>query len=196
MLAEVIAMVRFGSQPSLLSAATMLATTVFLTGCMRAGHPDVKLAVYNALDQHDLRSVTVSQDREAGVITLSGIVGADDRKQRAEQLAQQSAPGYSIVDRIQVDSAGLQNAEKAASQTTELDSAIQLRYKARLSANPALKNQKIQFFASNQTLTLRGSVNNARERKEAEELARKVPQVQHVINEIQIRPGKPSPAIS
>lgn len=189
-------MLRFGSQPTLLSAAVLLSASLFLASCMHSGHPDVKPAVYNALDQNDLRSVTVSQDRQAGVITLSGIVGASDRKQRAEQLAQQSAPGYSIVDRIQVDSAGLQNAEKAASQATELDSAIQLRYKARLSANPALKNQKIQFFANNHTLTLRGSVNNARERKEAEDLAKRVPQVQHVINEIQIRPGKPSPANS
>jgi hyperosmotically inducible protein len=190
-------MLRVGSQSPLPSAAAMLlAASLFLAGCMSGGHPDVKLAVYNALDEHDLRSVTVSQDRQAGVITLSGIVGANDRRQRAEQLAQQTAPGYSIVDRIQVDSAGLEGEERAATQTSQLDSAIEFRYKARLSANPALKNQKIKFFANNHTLTLRGSVHNARERNEAEELAKKVPQVQHVVNEIQIRPGKPSPANS
>ena len=194
-------MLRSDSQSALFSvAATLLAASLLvagcMTGCMRSGHPDVKLAVYNALDEHDLRSVTVSEDRQAGVITLSGIVGANDRRQSAEQLAHQNAPGYSIVNRIQVDSARLESEERAASQTAQLDSSIELRYKARLSASPALKNQKIQFFANNHTLTLRGSVSNERERKEAEDLARKVPQVQHVVNEIQIRPGKPSPANS
>lgn len=165
-------------------------------GCTGNDHPEVKLAVYNALDQHDLRSVTASEDRRAGVITLSGIVGANDRRQRAEQVAQQAAPGYTIVDRIQVDPAGLESEEQAATQTAQLDSTIENRYKAKLSANPALKNQKILFFANNRTLTLQGSVNNARQRKEAEDLARKVPKVQHVVNEIQVRPGKPSPANS
>src|ERR1700757_3347139 len=124
-------MLRFGSQPALLSvAASLLSASLFLAGCMRAGHPDVNLSAYNAVNEHDLRSVTVSEDRQAGVITLSGIVGADDRRQRAEQLAQQFAPGYSIVDRIQVDSAGLEGEQRAASQTAQLDSSIELRYKA------------------------------------------------------------------
>jgi hyperosmotically inducible protein len=86
--------------------------------------------------------------------------------------------------------------EEAATQTAQLDSAMEDRFKAALKSNPALKNQKIEYTAYNGTLTLKGSVNNARERKEAEDLARKVPQVQHVIDEIQIRPGKPSPANS
>lgn len=188
-------MFKFGSRLSQLVAfTTLLSTTLFAVGCMRNNHPEVKLAVYNSLDQHDLRSVTASEDRQAGVITLSGIVGANDRKQRAEQLAQQAAPGYAIVDRIQVDSAGLEGEQGARTQPAQLDSAIEVRYKARLSRDPTLKNQRIRFSANNHTLTLRGSVINARERKEAEDLAKKVPQVQHVVNEIQIHAGKPSPA--
>jgi hypothetical protein len=102
-------MSHFGSHSALLPAFTaLLAATLGIASCTQGNHPEVKLAVYNALDQHDLRSVTVSEDRRAGVITLSGIVGAGDRKQRAEQIAQQAAPGYSIVDQIQVDNAGLQ----------------------------------------------------------------------------------------
>jgi len=190
-------MSHFSSHSALLPAFTaLLAATLGIASCTQGNHPEVKLAVYNALDQHDLRSVTVSEDRRAGVITLSGIVGAGDRKQRAEQIAQQAAPGYSIVDQIQVDNAGLQGDEEAATQTAQLDSAMEDRFKAALKSNPALKNQKIEYTAYNGTLTLKGSVNNARERKEAEDLARKVPQVQHVIDEIQIRPGKPSPANS
>jgi hyperosmotically inducible periplasmic protein len=197
-LAEVIrVMFNFGSRPFQPFAFTLLlAVAMVSAGCMRSDHPSVKLAVYNTLDQHDLRSVTVSEDRRAGVITLSGIVGANDRKQRAEQIAQQAAPGYSIVDRIQVDASGLQGEERALAQTAQLDSAIEDRYKARLASNHALKNQKIEFSAYNGTLTLKGSVKNARERKEAEDLAKRVPQVHNVVNEIEVRAGKPSPANS
>jgi osmotically-inducible protein OsmY len=182
------------SAPLFASAALLAATLA--TGCMNGNHPEVKLAVYNTLDQNDLRSVTVSEDRKAGVVTLSGIVGADDRKQRAEQLARQAAPGYSIVDSMKVEDAGLQGEEKAAVQTAQLDSAIEDRFRATLQSNPSLRKQKIAYSAYNGTLTLKGSVNSARDRKQAEDLAKKTPQVQHVVNEIQIKPGKPSPANS
>jgi hyperosmotically inducible protein len=189
-------MPRFGVSAAQLFASAALLAAILATGCMGGNHPEVKLAVYNSLDQNDLRSVTVSEDRQAGVITLSGIVGADDRKQRAEQLAQQAAPGYSIVDRIKVDNAGLQGEEKAAVQAAQLDSAIEDHFRATLQSNPALRNQKVEYSAYNGTLTLKGSVNTMRDRREAEDLAKKIPQVQHVVNEIQIKPGKLSPASS
>jgi hyperosmotically inducible protein len=196
-LAEVIPMFRFGISPTpLFASIAVLAATLATAGCRSGNHPEVKLAVYNALDQNDLRSVTVFEDRQAGVITLSGIVGADDRKQRADQLAQQAAPGYSIVDHIKVDSAGLEGEEKAAVQTAQLDSAIEDYFKATLQSDPALRKQKIEYSAYNGTLTLKGSVNTVRDRKQAEDLAKKIPQVQRVVNEIQIKPGKPSPANS
>ena len=188
-------MLHFGSRSAFLSGS-LLAATLALSGCAHHGHPDDKMAVYNALDQHDLRSVTVSQDRGSGTITLRGIVGSNDNRQRAEQIAQQSAPGYQIVNRIQVDNTGIQSEIKSSSQKAQLDSAIEDRFKATIAAHPALKSQKIQASAANGTLTLRGTVHTAQEREQAEELAKRVPQVQHVVNEIQVRAGKPSPANS
>jgi len=172
------------------SSIAIFGVCLAYSGCGLSGHPDDRMAVYNTLDQHDLRSVTVSQDRNAGTITLSGIVGSNDRKQRADQLAQQAAPGYSIVDRIQVDSAGLQGEEETAQKNAQLDSAIEDHFRATLAAHHTLKNDDIQCSAYNGTLTLSGSVKNYQERQEAEELAKKIPQVQHVVNEIAIRNSK------
>lgn len=180
---------------SVISAA-ILAAIVALSGCGHSGHPDNRMAVYNSLDQHDLRSISVSQDRNAGTITLSGIVGSNDRKQKAEQLAQQAAPGYSIVDRISVDNSGLQGEMQSAQKDAQLDSAIEDHYKATLAAHHTLKDENIQYSSYNGTLTLTGSVKDYKERQEAEDLAKKVPQVQHVVNNIEIRGGKPSPANS
>ena len=174
----------------------VLGVCLAYSGCGHISHPDDRMAVYNTLDQHDLRSITVSQDRDAGTITLSGIVGADDRKQSAEQLAKQAAPGYTIVNRIQVENAGLQGDEQTAQKNAQLDSAIEDHFKATLAAHQALKNENIQYSAYNGTLTLKGSVKSYKERQQAEDLAKKIPQVQNVVNEIQIKGGKPSPATS
>jgi hyperosmotically inducible protein len=188
-------MLHSGSRFAFFFASTaLLGGTVILSGCGHGGHPDDRMAVYNSLDQHDLRSLTVSQDRNAGTITLSGIVGSSERKQQAGQLAQQAAPGYSIVDRIQVNNAGLEGEMQAAQKNVQLDSAIEDHYKATLRAHRDLRD--IHYSAYNQTLTLKGSVKTYKERQEAEELAKKVPQVQHVVNEIEIKGGKPSPANS
>ncbi|WP_348261753.1 BON domain-containing protein [Telmatobacter sp. DSM 110680] len=179
---------------SLLLSSTLLVTALACPGCGHNDHPDDKMAVYSALDQNYLRSITVSQDRQAGTITLSGIVGSPDRVQKAEQIAQQAAPGYSIVNHIQVENAGLQNEMKSAQQNAILDSAIEDRYKATLAAHQSLQN--IQYSAFNGTLTLKGSVKSYQDRQEAENLAKQVPRVQHVVNEIQITTGKPSSTTS
>jgi hyperosmotically inducible protein len=185
-------MLRFRSA-SLLAFAS-LAFAVAFSACSHNSHPDDKTAVYDALNQHDLRSLTVSQDRDAGTITLSGIVGSDDRKQKAYQVAQQAAPGYSIIDRIQVQNAGLVSDMKAAQMDVQLDSAIEKHYKATLAAHRNLNH--VQYSVYNQTLTLKGTVKTYKERQQAEDLAKKVPQVQHVVNEIQLNSAKPSPASS
>jgi hyperosmotically inducible protein len=93
-----------------------------------------------------------------------------------------------------VQNAGLVGAIKAAQQNVKLDSAIEKHYKATLAAHRDLKG--IHYSAYNQTLTLKGSVKSYKERQEAEDLANKVPEVQHVVNEIQINGSKPSPANS
>lgn len=94
---------------TLQTAALLTATIAFpmtFSGC-HAAHPDDSAAVYQALQQHDLASVEVAQDRDKGVLTLTGLVGDQARKDRAQQLAQQTAPGYTIQNNIQVDSGGV-----------------------------------------------------------------------------------------
>lgn len=180
----------------LLCSTTVLTATLVLSGCRSNQHPDCRMAVYNALDKSNLRSINVAQDRGAGTLTLTGVVGSMDRRQQAETIAKQSAPGYQIADKIQIHTTGLQDDIEAATQKAQLDSAIEDKFRAQLSNEPSLKSEKIQYTAFHGTLTLKGTVRNSKERQQAEDLAKKVPDVQHVINELQVRPGKPSPANS
>lgn len=86
------------------SAAGLAAA--WLSGC-HSLHPDDQAAVYKALGQQELSSVEVSEDRASGVITLRGIVGSQDNKQKAEQLTEQAAPGYKVQNQLTVDSTGI-----------------------------------------------------------------------------------------
>jgi osmotically-inducible protein OsmY len=168
--------------------AVALVGLLALMGC-RNEHPDVKQSVYNALSQHDLASVEVFEDRRKGEIALRGIVSSNDQKGQAESLAQKAAPGYSINNQLRVQSAGIDGMEKSAEKNAALDSAIEDNFKASLESNQRLEKDNIKYSADNGTLYLKGSVKTEREKKEAGDLAKKVHQVQHVVNDLAVQPG-------
>ena len=89
----------------LIVAASVVGTSPFV-GC-HAGHPDAKSAVYQRLTQNQLSSVEVFQDRQAGVITLKGVVPSQDGKNKAETLTAQAAPGYTIQNQLTVENTGI-----------------------------------------------------------------------------------------
>ena len=61
-----------------------------MVGCWSgpAKSPDVSDSIRKSLDQVGLKNVTVSQDRDKGIVTLGGQVGSDSDKSQAESLAQ------------------------------------------------------------------------------------------------------------
>jgi hyperosmotically inducible periplasmic protein len=174
-------------------AAAILAGAMVFAGCNRASHPDEKSAVTDALKNSNLNAVSVWQDRDKGVMTLKGNLDSQDLKSQAENLAKQAAPDYTIADEIGVRPPG---ASEAGSVASNLDSAIEDNYKAMIKAHASLNDQSIDCSAKNGTLVLKGSVKTARQKKEAEDLAKKVPNVQQVVNEIEVKPGKHSTANS
>jgi hypothetical protein len=99
-------------------AATVIACG-FTAACHNNAHPDDKQAVYSALTSNDLASVIVDQDQGKGVIKLSGVVGSDASKTRAQQVAQQAAPGYTIDNQIKVDNAGLMGMAQPAGNSAQ-----------------------------------------------------------------------------
>ncbi len=127
-------------------------------------------------------------------MTLAGNVGSDDQKTQAENLAKQAAPDYTIADEIGVRPLGAESQAKAVA--SNLDSAIEDNFKAFLKGNRNLDDQSIHASAKNGTLVLKGTVKTAKQRKEAEALAKKVPNVQQVVNEIEVKPSKHSTANS
>ena len=174
----------------LFSSAAVLAGTLSVAGC-HANHADEKDAVTNSLKTNSLGEVNVSQDREKGVMTLKGDVATDDQKQQAGTLAQQAAPDYQIANEIGVRPP---NADQAGAVASNVDKGIEDNFKAAIKAHKALDDQSISGSAKNGTLEIKGSVKTAQQKAEVEKLAKKVPNVQQVVNELEVKPNKHSTA--
>ena len=178
------------SHSFLLASAVVLAGGMIMAGCNnKASHPDEKSAVTNSLNGNNLSNVNVSQDRDKGVMTLKGDVDSTDAKDRAETLARQAAPDYTIANEIGIRPPQEANAGSVASN---LDSAIEDNFKAAIKAHQNLNDQSIHASAKNGTLVLTGSVKTAAQKKEAYSLAKEVPNVQQVVNELEIKGNKHS----
>lgn len=177
----------------LLDAAAVLIGALAVAGCNKPSHPDEKSAVNDALKNNNLTAVSVSQDRDKGVMTLTGNLDSQDMKNQAENVARQAAPDYTVANEIGVRPPG---ASEAGAVASNLDSAIEDNYTAVIKAHASLNDQSIHCSAKNGTLVLKGSVKTAIQKKEAEDLAKKVPNVQQVVNEIEVKSGKHSTASS
>jgi hyperosmotically inducible protein len=171
----------------MLGTATAVGALALVVGCQKATHPDEKDAVTNSLKGGNLNAVDVSQDRDKGVMTLTGNLASQDLKNQAENLAKQAAPDYTIADEIGVRPPDVAHSGAIAS---DVDSAIEDNFKATIKAHENLNDQSISASAKNGTLVLKGSVKTTAQKHEAESLAKHIPNVQQVVNELEVKPGK------
>src|SRR5271163_1096143 len=105
----------------------VLAGALAIAGCQnKPAHPDEKSAVTNSLNSSNFKDVSVSQDQDKSVMTLTGNVDSQDQKTQAETLAKQAAPDYTVADEIGVRPPGAESQAKAVD--SNLDSAIEDNY--------------------------------------------------------------------
>ncbi|MHB1698930.1 MAG: BON domain-containing protein [Acidobacteriaceae bacterium] len=152
----------------------------------------MKDSVESALKSNNLGSISVSQDRDKGVITLTGNVQSQAEKDQAESIVNQTASGYTVADEIGVRPSG--EATQAKAVQSDLDSAIEDNFKAAIKAHKDLDAQSISCEAKNGTLVLKGSVKTRAQKAQAFRLAKTIPNVQQVVNEIEVNPKKHSTA--
>ena len=170
----------------LVAIAALLAGMI--AGCSRTDtrSPAVADEIRKSLDQSGYKDVSVSQDREKGVVTLSGHVASDADKQQAETIAKSMATGQVVADEIQVLPAGAESDAKAVS--SDLDKAIDKNLDAALIQNKL--NKDISYDVKNGVVTLKGSVNSQIRRNQVAHIASSVPNVQQVVNEVQVKNQK------
>jgi osmotically-inducible protein OsmY len=171
-------------KPMLIVSVTLLALLASIACSQRQDNPSDKESVENALQQADLKTVTVDEDRDKNTITLGGTLHSEDAKQQAAQIAQASAGTRIIVNQISVQPVG--NEAAARKIEANVDDGIESNYKAALVAR-GLDKEHIRFDAKNGVLTLKGSVNSAEHRKQAEQVADNIPNVAQVVNELEVK---------
>jgi len=163
----------------------ILLVPLFLTlACSHRDNVSYKDDVKKGLEQADLKEVTVSEDQDKNTITLGGKVHSSDAKAKAADVAKTAANTRIIANEISVQPVGSES--QAKDVASNLDDGIEKEYKAALISS-GLDKQHVSFNAKNGVLTLTGTVHNANERQHAEKLAAGIPNVQQVLNQIEVR---------
>ena len=170
-----------------LLALLVVVTLVGCSGTTRQS-PDVSDSIRKSLDQAGLKDVSVSQDRDKGVVTLGGHVAADADKSQAESIAKSIATGQVVANQIAVMPPSGESEAKAVN--SDLDKAIEKNLDAALIQNKLHKN--VKYDVKNGVVTLTGEVNSQSKRAQAEQIASAVPNVKQVVNDLQIKNQKAS----
>jgi osmotically-inducible protein OsmY len=173
-----------------LSVATLaLIAAGVLAGCSGTpASPDVSDSIRKSLDQAGLKNVSVSQDRDKGIVTLDGKVESDNDKMQAEALAKSLSGNQVVANQISVLPPGLEKQAKAVN--SDLDDGIEKNLDAALIQN-RLHNE-VKYEVKSAVVTLTGEVNSQSRRDRAEKVAIGVPNVQQVVNNLQIKNQKAS----
>jgi osmotically-inducible protein OsmY len=149
-----------------------------------ADNMSYKDSVKKSLEQAELTDVSVAEDRDKNTVTLGGTVHSDDAKAKAADVAKAVAGNRIVVNEISVQPVGAES--DAKSIASNMDEAIEKNYKAALISN-GLDKQHIDFSAKNGVLVLKGNVKTVAERQLAQQSASSVPNVQQVLNQIDVK---------
>jgi hyperosmotically inducible protein len=173
--------------PTHWSATLTTIAVVMLAGCAPTmKSPDVTGNLRTALDQANLKNVSISQDRGKGVVTLGGNVEADADKAQAEGIAIPIAGGQVVSNQIAVVPKAAES--DAKSMNSDLDKGIEQNLDAALIQNKL--HRRVKYSVKNHVVTLTGEVDSQATRQQAETVAASVPNVQQVVNELQVKNQK------
>jgi osmotically-inducible protein OsmY len=170
------------------SSLLALLVIVTLAGCHTSGpqSPDVADSLRKSLDQAGLKDVTITQDRDKGIVTLGGHVPSDADKTQAETIAKGIAPGQVVADQIVVTPPGGESDARAVN--ADFDKAIEKNLDAALIQNKL--HRSVKFDVKNGVVTLTGEVAFQSTRDQAEQIASSIPNVKQVVNDLQTRHQK------
>ena len=169
--------------------SSVLATLLLslLVGCSSSPKsPDVANAIRKSLNQAGLKDVSVSQDRTNGVVTLGGKVPNDAAKSQAESIAQGLANGQVVADEIAIIPPN--SGSDTRTLYADLDKGIQSNMDAALIQNKV--PGAVHHTTKNGVVTLTGTVDSEQARTQAQQVAASVPNVQQVVNELQVKDQK------
>jgi osmotically-inducible protein OsmY len=146
--------------------------------------------------------LSVSADADKNEASISGVVGTQSLRTKAVNLAKEASPGLILNDKIEVKPRELTReefTEKRASEEKEkargtgeklgdsLDDAwIHTKLVAKFIGDANTPGRKINVDVVDNVVTLRGMVDTAEQRAEAERIARNTEGVKRVVNQLKV----------
>ena len=150
--------------------------------------PAVTSGIRASLDQFGYKDVSVTQDRNMGVVTLSGRVSAEADKEQAESIARSVASGQIVSNEIVIVPSGGEKMVKSAN--SDLDKGIAENVRAALIQNRVKQN--VSYRVKSGVVTLKGTVTSQLRNAQVEEIVSNVPNVRQVVNRLQVNEQRAS----
>src|SRR5262249_11052810 len=125
----------------------------------------------------------VKQDRDKGVITLSGHTLSDADKALAESVTKEAAAGQVVANEIVVTPPGMESDAKKISAS--LDDGIKDNLKAELLKQSV--DTGVSYSVAAGVVTLSGKVDTPEIKKKVGQIASEVPNVKAVINDLRLK---------
>jgi osmotically-inducible protein OsmY len=147
---------------------------------------DVSAGIRASLDQGGFKDVSVTQDLDKGVVTLGGHVATFDAKTQAESITHSLAGNQVVANQIAVVPPGAES--EAKNINADLDKGIESNLDAALIRDRLHEN--VRYAVKNNVVTLTGAVDSESKRARAATVASTVPNVQQVVNELQVKEQK------
>ncbi len=159
-----------------------------LVGCSTTSTKtaDVSGNIRTSLDQAGFKDVSVTQDRDKGIVTLGGHVARDGDKSQAESIARSIAGTQVVANEIAVLPPGVESDAKTVN--SDLDKGIESNLNAALIVENL--HDSVKYAVKNHVVTLTGEVDSPAKRERAEAVAAAVPNVQQVVNVLQVKGQK------
>lgn len=159
-------------------------------------------AKWNADPVLQAANLSVDADVDTNTATISGTVETEAARTKAVELAKSAHKGLVLTDKIDVkprelsrseytEEAAKNEREKAKSMGDRVgdsldDAWIHTKIDAQMIADPNTPKRKINVDVVNNIVTLRGTVNAAEQKAEAERIARTTEGVKKVINQLKV----------
>jgi hyperosmotically inducible periplasmic protein len=172
---------------------------------------DLKNVVKKELDTDaDLRAANLNIDADAdhNEVTLSGRVGSQDLRSRAVEMARSAHSGLVINDKIDVipeeisreaytEEQAREERERASKRGDTIGSSIDdawihTKITTKFMSHPKTLLRNVNVDVKNGVVTLRGNVDTAAEREEAEQVAKGTDGVKRVVSRIKVGSSTPS----
>jgi osmotically-inducible protein OsmY len=181
------------TNPGKLLAACLISLAVGaaggLAGCSSApGTVDRAESVRKTLRAAGLNDVTVKDDLDKGVMTLSGHVASDGEKAQADSIAASVSAGLVVSNQIAVIPPGFE--KRAKEVNADLDDGIDKNLDAALIHDDLHKG--VSYTVKSGVVTLKGEVPSQELRTQVQLIAVRVPNVLQVVNELQVKNQKAS----